>query len=62
MDWRKVAIGAAIAIGGSMLTYITTVVIPAMEASGDATLLALATAFSIGINMLRNYWKAKNAG
>ena len=62
MDWRKVAIGAAIAIGGSMLTYVTTVVIPAMEASGDATLLALAAAFSIGINMLRNYWKAKNAG
>jgi hypothetical protein len=62
MDWRKVAIGAAIAIGGSTLTYVTTVVIPAMEASGDATLLALAAGFSIAINIYRNYRKAKNAG
>ena len=63
MDWKKIAIGGAIAVGGSTLTYLTTVVVPAMEASGDVTLLAMAAGFSIGINIYRKYRESKkNAG
>ena len=59
MDWKKVGIGAMIALGGSLFSYVSTIVIPAMEASGDATLLLVAAVASIAINALRQAAKIK---
>ena len=59
MDWKKVGIGALIALGGALVSYISTIVIPAMEASGNATLLLVAAVASIVINALRQAGKIK---
>ena len=59
MDWKKVGIGALIALGGALTSYVSTIVIPAMEASGDATLLLVAAVASIAINALRQVAKIK---
>ncbi len=59
MDWKKVGIGALIALGGALVSYVSTIVIPAMEASGNATLLLVAAVASIVINALRQAGKIK---
>jgi hypothetical protein len=59
MDWKKVGIGALIALGGALFTYVSTIVIPAMEASGDATLLLVAVVASTAINAIRQVAKIK---
>lgn len=52
-EWIKIAKGAAIAAGGAFLTYAAAVLIPAMEGSGNAVLLAVAAVASVGINIAR---------
>jgi hypothetical protein len=52
-DWISIAKGAGIAIAGALLTFAAAVLIPAMEASGNAGLLALAAFASVAINVLR---------
>jgi len=59
MDWKKVGIGALIALGGALVSYVSTIVIPAMEASGNATLLLVAVVASTVINALRQSGKIK---
>jgi hypothetical protein len=53
MDWKKVGIGALIALGGALTSYVSTIVIPAMQASGNATLLMVAAFASVAINIAR---------
>jgi hypothetical protein len=62
MDWASIGRGAAIAIGGAALTFAASVVIPAMEASGNATLLTVAAFASVAINIVRKALEQKNAG
>ena len=60
MDWKKIGTGALIALSGAAITYATTIVIPAMEKSGDATLLTLAAFASVAVNVLRKALEQKN--
>jgi hypothetical protein len=62
MDWASIGRGAAIAIGGAALTFAATTLIPAMQASGNATLLTVAAFASVAINVARKYLESKNAG
>ena len=62
MDWASIGRGAVIAIGGAALTFAATVVVPAMQASGNATLLTVAAFASVAINVLRKYLESKKAG
>jgi hypothetical protein len=59
MDWKSIGRGAAIALAGAALTYATTIVIPAMEGSGNATLLTAAAFASVAVNVLRKSMEAK---
>jgi hypothetical protein len=60
MDWGSIGRGAAIAIGGAALTYASTVLIPAMQASGNATLLIVAAFASVAINVIRKALEHKD--
>jgi hypothetical protein len=62
MDWKSIGRGALIALAGAALTYASTVVVPAMEGSGNATLLALAAFASVGVNVIRKALEAKASG
>jgi hypothetical protein len=62
MDWHKIITGAKLAAFGALLSYGLSVVIPAMQASGDATLLAVAAVASVILNIARKYVESKNAG
>jgi hypothetical protein len=62
MDWKSIARGAAIALAGAALTYATSVVVPAMEGSGNATLLTLAAFASVAVNVLRKALESKTDG
>jgi hypothetical protein len=59
MDWRKIGTGALIALSGAAITYATTIVIPAMEKSGDAVLLLVAAFASVAVNAARKAIEAK---
>jgi hypothetical protein len=59
MDWKSIGRGALIALAGAALTYATTIVIPAMEGSGNATLLTAAAFASVAVNVLRKSMEAK---
>ena len=59
MDWKSIGRGALIALAGAALTYATTIVIPAMEGSGNATLLAVAAFASVAVNAIRKAIEAK---
>ena len=59
MDWRSIGRGALIALAGAALTYASTVVVPAMEGSGNATLLTAAAFASVAVNVLRKAMEAK---
>lgn len=59
MDWKSIGRGALIALAGAALTYATSVVVPAMEGSGNATLLTLAAFASVAVNVLRKALEAK---
>ena len=59
MDWKSIGRGALIALAGAALTYASTVVVPAMEGSGNATLLTLAAFASVAVNVLRKAMEAK---
>jgi hypothetical protein len=59
MDWASIGRGAAIAIGGAALTFAATVLIPAMQASGNATLLIVAAFASVAINVIRKALETK---
>ncbi len=59
MDWASIARGAAIAIVGAVLTYASTVVIPAMQGSDNATLLMVAAFASVAVNVVRKSLEAK---
>jgi hypothetical protein len=60
MDWKSIGRGALIALAGAALTYASTVVVPAMEGSGNATLLTLAAFASVAVNVLRKALEQKN--
>ena len=60
MDWKSIGRGALIALAGAALTYATTIVIPAMEGSGNATLLTAAAFASVAVNVLRKALEQKN--
>jgi hypothetical protein len=62
MDWKSIGRGAAIALAGAALTYATTIVIPAMEGSGNATLLTAAAFASVAVNVLRKALESKTDG
>jgi hypothetical protein len=62
MDWNSIARGAAIALAGAALTYATSIVIPAMQGSGNATLLTLAAFASVAVNVLRKALESKTDG
>ena len=60
MDWKAIARGAGIALAGAALTYASTVVIPAMQGSGNATLLTIAALASVAVNVIRKAIEAKS--
>lgn len=62
MDWKSIGRGAMIALAGAALTYATSVVVPAMEGSGNATLLTLAAFASVAVNVLRKALESKTDG
>lgn len=62
MDWQSIGRGALIALTGASLTYATTIVIPAMEASGNATLLMVAAFASVAVNVIRKAMETKIDG
>ena len=62
MDWKSIGRGALIALAGAALTYATSVVVPAMEGSGNATLLTLAAFASVAVNVLRKALESKTDG
>ena len=62
MDWKSIGRGAMIALAGAALTYATTIVIPAMEGSGNATLLTAAAFASVAVNVLRKALESKTDG
>jgi hypothetical protein len=54
-----IAKGAGIAAAGALLAYLADVAIPAVQASGTGTALALAAIASVAINAVRKAWFAK---
>jgi hypothetical protein len=62
MDWKSIGRGALIALAGAALTYATTIVIPAMEKSGDAVLLLVAAFASVAVNAIRKAMETKTDG
>lgn len=48
--WKKVGKGLLIAIGGAVLTYVSTTVIPGLQDSGNATMLLIAAIASTLVN------------
>lgn len=54
-QWIKIGKGALIALGGAILTYASTSVLPALDASGNAAILALSAALSVLINFARKW-------
>ncbi len=59
MDWKSIGRGALIALAGAALTYASTVAIPAMEGSGNATLLTMAAFASVAVNVIRKALESK---
>jgi len=62
MDWRSIGRGALIALAGAALTYVSAAVIPAMEGSGNATLLTAAAFASVAVNVIRKALETKTDG
>lgn len=54
-NWIKIATGLGIALAGAAITYVSTVVIPGLKESGDATLLIVAAVASALVNVARKY-------
>lgn len=52
-QWIKIGKGALIAAAGGLLSYASTVVIPAMQGSSSETLIAIAAFASVAINIVR---------
>jgi hypothetical protein len=59
MDWKAIGRGALIALAGAALTYVSAAVIPAMEDSGNATLLTAAAFASVAVNVIRKAMETK---
>ena len=57
-EWLSIAKGAGIAVAGALLTFVAEAVIPAMQASGSATLLTVAVVASVLVNVARKYMVA----
>ena len=58
-QWLKIARGAGIAVAGALLTYASSVMIPAMQESGNAVLLAVAAFASVAVNVVRKYLEGR---
>jgi len=54
-QWLSIAKGAGIAVSGALLTFAAEMVIPAMQASGSATLLSVAVIASVLVNVARKF-------
>lgn len=52
-QWIKIGKGALVAAGGALLTYASTVVIPAMHDSNNAVLVSVAAFASVAVNVIR---------
>jgi len=59
-EWLSIAKGAGIAIAGALLAFAGDVLIPAMHASGSATLLTVAVIASVLVNVARKYLAGGN--
>jgi len=55
LDWRKVLTGLGVGIAGAVLAWLTTVLIPAMQETGDEKLLFLAVVLATIVNGLRKW-------
>lgn len=60
-QWKKIATGAVIAAVGALLTYASTVLVPAMENADNAILLTLAPIASVLLNVARKYFSDKSS-
>jgi hypothetical protein len=54
-DWLSIAKGAGIAVAGALLAYGADFLIPAMQSSNNAVLLAVAAIASVAINVARKW-------
>jgi hypothetical protein len=54
VDWQKIGTGAAVALGGALLTYVADSVLPEMQEK-EVISAALFVLFSTGINALRKF-------
>ena len=54
-QWLKIAKGAGIAVGGALLTYGSTVLIPSLQELNEPYLLAIAAFLSTAINVARKW-------
>ncbi len=59
-QWIKILKGAGITLAGSLLTYISTIVIPELQQSGVGWLLVIASATSVAVNIGRKYLESLN--
>jgi len=58
-QWLKIAKGLGLALGGAAIAYASTVVVPALQDSGNPTLLIVAAVASALINVARKFIEAK---
>jgi hypothetical protein len=54
-DWLSIAKGAGIAVAGALLAFGAEVLIPAMQSSNNAVLLAVAALASVAVNIGRKW-------
>lgn len=59
--WIKIAKGAAIAVGGALLTYGANFVVPFLENSGGLWGPAIAGILAIGIQVARKFIESQGA-
>ena len=57
-QWVKIGKGALVAAAGGLLTYASTVVIPAMQDSSSEALIAIAAFASVAVNVVRKMLEA----
>lgn len=54
-DWKKIGIGAGLAVAGALAAYFTSDVVPVLEGENTLPALLLAATFSAGINVVRKW-------
>lgn len=54
-DWKKIGVGAVVAVGGALLTIVAEQVIPAID-QGTATGALIASVAAIALNAARKFF------